>query len=539
MIGIRRDVIDNALSADSLLFVKSLILFLCVSLLSVLSSYVLKFLLEHFNHKRASSIDKSLVKKVERLSYPVLDSYLFHSLFEKAKNTSELASSVSTSIGRCLTDSVTIVFSLISISLISVPSALVLSVALVFYAALVFYQGAKTENFWSLYRERMKRANYLSSILTRGEYAYERKIFDYNEYVEKECQKELSNAEHENCKTGKRRLRMELTLTISSALYTIVVIFMLLAPLNRNLITIGGFISLFYALQTLSKVSGDFCSNLFIIHINRKWSGAFHDFMALQEENGIKSISEIETIEFKNVSFSYPESNTCVLKNVNFKLTKGGHYALVGENGSGKSTIVKLMLGLYKPSFGEVLIDGIAVSDLSLESRMKLLGVVFQSVAHYPISIRENVSLSKDDMLNDDDISDIFTKLEFDLSSHDLDLPLTASRNNGSGLSGGEWQKLAIARVLVSSSPFVIMDEPNAALDPISEMDMYQAYGKILSQRTSFLITHRLGAVRNVDTILVLKDGEITAEGSHSFLIENCSYYRELYDTQRDFYVKK
>ena len=539
MINVRGAVIDSALILGSGRFERNLILFVAISFMGFVGSAVCGRLLEHVNQATSADIDISIIKKTKKLAYPVLDSPEFHSRFDKAKNASELVSSITSAIGRCLTDLATIVFTLLTLAFISAASAIVLTIALSLYAFLVYYQGSKTENFWPRYRERMKRANYLSSLLTRGEFAHERKIFAYDEYIEKECQEELERAEKDNCKIGAHRLCMELMMTIAAALYTSIVVLMLLSPLKNNMITLGSFISLFYALQTLSKVSGDFCLNLFTIYTNSTWSKAYKDFMNLDEESGNKEITDIKTIEFRNVSFSYPGSDRLILKDVSFKISPGGHYALVGENGSGKSTIVKLLLGLYKPSGGQVCVDGINISDLTLDKRRQLICSVFQSVAHYPFSIRENVSLSQEEVLDDGKLLAIFEKLGCSTSFHDYDQPLTQSNDQGAGLSGGEWQKLAISRALVSSAPFVIMDEPNAALDPISEMEMYKSYVKILAERTSLLITHRLGAVKDVDTILVLKDGGIVAEGRHSFLMDSCSYYKALYDTQRDFYVTK
>lgn len=537
LIGLRTDVIDYALAIDSREFSGSLVLFLSISLSSIMIASVSNRILEYLNHRASSDIDESIMKKTERITYPVLDSPEFHSLLDKAVNTGELVSALTASIGRCCTDLVTIVFTLASIAVISPSSSIVLTVALFFYAFLVFRQGSKTDDFWPRYRERMKRTNYLSSLLTRGEFAHERKVFAYDEYMENACQTEMISAELENCRTGKSRFRMEFMMTVASSFYIVIVVLILLPPLKDGILTIGGFISLFYALQTLSKVSGDFCSCIFTVHTNSTWTRSYRDFMELEEYDGDRDIPDMNAVEFRNVSFSYSGSDRCILKDVNFRISSGEHHALVGENGSGKSTIVKLMLGLYEPSTGEVLVDGIKVSELTLECRRKLFGAVFQSVARYPLSIRENVSLAHEGLLDDDSMSEIFRKLGFASDLHDYDRALTSSNDNGLGLSGGEWQKLAVARTLVSSSPFVIMDEPNASLDPISEKDMYQAYGKILAVRTSLLITHRMGAVKDVDTILVLKDGEIVAEGSHSFLMDNCPYYKSLYDTQRDFYV--
>lgn len=539
LIGIRTDVIDYALAIDSSEFSRSLVLFLSISLSSILIASISNRILEYLNHRTSSDIDESIMKKTERITYPILDSSEFHSLLDKAVNTGELVAALTTSIGRCCADLVTIVFTLVSMAVVSPSSAIVLTIALFFYAFLVFHQGSKTENFWPRYREKMKKTNYLSSLLTRGEFAHERKIFAYDEYIENSCQAEQTSAELDNCKTGKSRFGMELMITVASAFYTVIVVLILLPPLKDGVLTIGGFISLFYALQTLSKVSGDFCSNIFTAYTNLAWTRSYRDFMDLEEHDGDKDVSDMRTVEFRNVSFSYPGSDRLILKDVSFRIFSGGHYALVGENGSGKSTIVKLMLGLYEPSSGEVLIDGIKVSELTLERRRKLFGAVFQSVARYPLSIRENVSLAQEDLLDNGKMSEIFEKLGFASELHDYDMPLTSSNDNGSGLSGGEWQKLAVARTLVSSSPFVILDEPNASLDPISEKHMYQAYGKILSGRAALLITHRMGAVKDVNTILVLKDGEIIAEGSHSFLLDNCPYYKSLYDTQRDFYVTR
>ncbi len=246
-------------------------------------------------------------------------------------------------------------------------------------------------------------------------------------------------------------------------------------------------------------------------------------------------------IEFRNVSFRYPGSDTYALKNVSFKFRIGERLAFVGMNGSGKTTFVKLLCRLYDPTEGQILLKGIDISKYNYDEYVKLFSVVFQDYFTFAFSLGENVSAKQDydaekvwSCLKKVGVGDKFSETE-----RGLDTPLGfAYQNDGVEISGGEAQKVALARALYKDAPYIILDEPTAALDPIAEAEVYSKFNEIVEDKTAIYISHRLSSCRLADKILVFHDGEIVQQGSHDQLVTDTSgKYYELWNAQAQYYV--
>ena len=246
------------------------------------------------------------------------------------------------------------------------------------------------------------------------------------------------------------------------------------------------------------------------------------------------------SIEFVGVSFSYPGTEEPVLHDVSFMLEAGRHYALVGANGAGKSTITKLMLGLYAPTGGEILINGKPIADWQQDALNGLFGVVFQDFACYSLTVRDNVALR--DRGRDSDalvaasleqagLGELITGMP-----RGADTPLGKVLPGGVDISGGQWQRLALARSLASAAPVRILDEPTAALDPLAESEVYQSYSRAAAGLTTLFISHRLGSTKIADRILVVDGGVISESGTHDDLMRREGRYAQMFTTQRHWY---
>lgn len=270
----------------------------------------------------------------------------------------------------------------------------------------------------------------------------------------------------------------------------------------------------------------------------------FKNFMEITEFNNCSTDFPVfnNKIEFKNVNFSYPGSDKPILKNLSFTIKKGEHIALLGINGAGKSTIVKLLLGFYKPTSGEILIDDYNVKNYSYDVLAKLFAPMFQNVEPLALTIAELVSCEEKENQNRELIVNALKEVGlYELvSSLDNGIDTSISKildPNGFVFSGGGNQKLAIARIIYHKSrPIVILDEPTAALDSLSEEKLYLKLDTILKDKTSIFITHRLASVKFLDKILVLNDGFIEEIGSHNELMEKNGIYRKMYDEQAYYY---
>lgn len=246
------------------------------------------------------------------------------------------------------------------------------------------------------------------------------------------------------------------------------------------------------------------------------------------------------SIEFRNVSFKYPHTENYVLKNVSFILRQGERLSLVGINGSGKSTLVKLLCRFYEPTEGTIFIGGVNANTLSADEYSRLLGVVFQDFKLFSFSISENISMDEetDDQrirfsIENSGLSEKITGLEKGLETS-LDKQFD---EDGIEFSGGEAQKLAIARAVYKNAPIIILDEPTAALDPIAEYEIYKHFNNLSEGKTTIYISHRLSSTRFTDKIAVLSDGKLCEFGSHKELmsIEN-GLYRKMFNMQAQYY---
>jgi len=246
-------------------------------------------------------------------------------------------------------------------------------------------------------------------------------------------------------------------------------------------------------------------------------------------------------IEFKNVSFKYPGSKAYALKNVSFKLTIGQRLAVVGMNGSGKTTMIKLLCRLYDPTEGEITLNGIDIKKYNYDEYMDIFGVVFQDFALLPFTLGQNVAARVDydadkvhKALQDSGFEDRLATMP-----HGLETYLYKNfEEDGVEVSGGEAQKIALARALYKDTPFIILDEPTAALDPIAEYEIYTKFNEIVGDKTAVYISHRLSSCRFCDDIAVFHEGELIQRGGHEELLEDVGgKYHELWNAQAQYYA--
>ena len=247
-------------------------------------------------------------------------------------------------------------------------------------------------------------------------------------------------------------------------------------------------------------------------------------------------------ITFKNVTFRYPNTDKIVLNDLSFTIKSGEKIALVGENGAGKSTIVKLLLRLYEPDEGEILINGVNIRTYDIDSYRKNFSVCFQNVTHYSLSYADNIALS-DIYDNSNEVRVINAAKAGGLNdihkawSMQLATPLTRYLDeSGVELSGGQWQKIGIARAFFRNARLVILDEPSSALDPKAEEQVFNSFSFLCGTKSGLLISHRLSSIMLVDRILFLENGKIKEEGTHHELMKLKGTYAQMYNLQADKY---
>lgn len=255
----------------------------------------------------------------------------------------------------------------------------------------------------------------------------------------------------------------------------------------------------------------------------------------------ITDIPKNVEIEFRDVSFQYPKTDRMILKHINITIKKGESLSIVGVNGAGKTTFVRLLCRFYEPTEGEIFVNGIPAKNIALEDYYKLIGVVFQDFSLFSFTFAENISM--DTEYDEEKLDDAIKKCG--LRSRIETLPMGVNTYiykefdpDGIELSGGEGQKVAIARAVYRDAPIIIFDEPTSALDPVAEYDIYRNFHDLAGDRTAVYISHRLSSSRFTDNVAVFADGTLAEYGNHEELMKiDGGIYRDMFHTQAQYYV--
>lgn len=389
-----------------------------------------------------------------------------------------------------------------------------------------------------------RRKEYFEQCIVSREYYKETRLFNAVNFFKKkylDSLEELKIIKYEACK---RNGLIDIGLSITMVISYICIIIVLMDSLLKNFITIGAFAAVYAALDEfflqmdciLQYDFGNVTSEF------GKIKNYFKFLEIIEEESrlnrGKKQIESFTSAKMDNLSFAYPKGEA-VLKNINFSIKKGETVAIVGENGSGKSTFSKVLSGLYQPQKGRYLINGTDSSDIDMNVIFSNVSAVFQNFMRYQMSLRENITFSEitnDEV--DERLSCILDEIGLNRKAGEVGLDEVLSREFGSvDLSGGEWQRLAIARAIYKEHEVLILDEPTSAIDPNDETKLYELFYKLSKDKTSIIITHRIGAAVHADRIIVFKEGEIVQEGRYHDLIGKEGEFKRLYEAQAKWYI--
>ncbi len=306
--------------------------------------------------------------------------------------------------------------------------------------------------------------------------------------------------------------------------------------------TIGQFTLYVGAFMSLERFLVSQVWQLAVLLEHTKYLDSFRELEALSphivDKQRAPELGTIKTVEFKNVTYTYPQSDRPALLRVSFILQAGERVALVGENGAGKSTLVKLLLRLYEPTDGNILINGRDYKEYGLASLRKQMGVTFQDFLEFSLSVKENIAVGELSYLEDQAAIEQAASRS-GIHERVMALPKQYQtilghefHEEGIELSGGEWQKVALARSLIKDASLLILDEPTAALDARSEYQFFLELFRRAKKQTVLVISHRFSSVRIADRILVFKDGALVEEGTHNELMLKCGLYEELFTLQ-------
>ncbi|MEG2353987.1 MAG: ABC transporter ATP-binding protein [Clostridium sp.] len=394
-----------------------------------------------------------------------------------------------------------------------------------------------------------RRYEYLGEVLKGREAVDERTMFGYSEEVNKRWIDQYERARKIEVKvTAKWFIKMKVGGVIT-ALMSMLITLTLVTPLKEGFLSVGMFISIINSVFELIQImSWQLTHYVDQLAKNIEYLKDLSRFSNLHESEGALDLPAIDalqlkSLEFKNVSFKYPGMENYILHDMSFYIEEGKHYAFVGVNGSGKTTITKLITGLYEDFEGEILINGISIKEYSQSKLKSLSSVVYQDFAKYCISFNENIGLGNVNNINslEVDISKAIEVIELNDVVEELpkgvNTELGKIKSDGQDVSGGQWQRIAMARSIISPASLRILDEPTAALDPISESNLYEKFEEISRGSTTIFISHRLGSTKLANEIFVIADGAIVEKGSHEELVNMNGLYVEMYESQRSWYL--
>ena len=456
-----------------------------------------------------------------------------------------------------LFDSMALIIKLTSLMIIVFKASMVSGVVILLLVCPLLFFARKTGNTnYELEQDAKltkRRYQYLFSLLTGKEAAHERTLFGFSENLTKQYNRMFDEALKKEAKIINKRYANMKSGSIVTLFVSIGIMVLMLPGLFRNEISAGLYIGLAGAvLELIQSMSWKLAGMMQNYARLNSFLDDYNDFMELNEQPQAedKPAKVIETnqpsVEFQNVSFRYPGTDMYILKNCSFRLAGGCSYAVVGENGAGKTTIAKLILGLYRDYEGDILINDRNLKSYSYGEIKSLVGTVFQDFARYELPLDENIGIGRitqyfEGCSEETEIKKICDEL--DMTAWINSLPkgfqtvLGKLEEEGVDLSGGQWQKIAIARLLYKNADINILDEPTAAMDAKAESKLYELFQKLNTGKFNILITHRMGAARIADEILVLQNGMVVEQGKHESLVkmEN-GVYRVMYESQRQWY---
>ncbi|MET3211256.1 UNVERIFIED_CONTAM: ATP-binding cassette subfamily B protein [Paenibacillus sp. PvR008] len=537
---------------DNLSFIKSAASLNQKFLLIIIGYAALNIILEcleiangHINIRLKYNINheftKKVNKKISKISMEQLDDPSIYDLLDR------IQSNVNTGLLSYVNNTLSVVLPVFSIFTyiillmnLNLFFPLIAILATIPYLLLMIKHG-KNSYFQTVQQSKaLRKLNYMYEVLTTRGYAKEIRIFNlinyFNDRTEK-VRKQLWNEKYS----------LLLKYTLGGAFVDLfrnialgICLFITCIGVFKSKMSIGDVMLVISSMQAITSSLTSMVNKIGSMNRYSLYINDLIEFLNIREDpsNQQKKIKGVLTIEYKNVDFKYPNGRNNTLKNINIKISKGEKVALVGENGSGKTTFINILLGLYKPTAGEVYIGKQTLTEV-IEDFRNITVCVFQNFIKYQLSVEDNIKAGN--------FGEAFKESSlriFDMNTFIKNLPqgkqtqLGQLENNNTELSGGQWQRLAIARALSRErAEVLIMDEPTASLDPKVETQLYEEFSLFCENKTTILISHRLGVTKLCDKIYVFDKGEICEYGSHFELMSLKGKYYSMYTAQCGLYV--
>ncbi|MCL2158845.1 MAG: ABC transporter ATP-binding protein/permease [Oscillospiraceae bacterium] len=425
--------------------------------------------------------------------------------------------------------------------LIMVNPMLILAMAAIFVSVLVSQlMRAKTVFKFENENAGLKRqTEYFEACITAREYCKETRTLGVFGYFFKGFLESAKLRNKKSMHTEKKIALVEALLRLFNILGYAGIIGLLLYYIFDGSISVGAFAAVFYSVEKINNMLGGLVNEVGDIMKYLATTSFLFDFLAIpakrKKEGMSKPLEKAVDIDLKDVFFAYPGTEKHVLKNINLKIKRGETLAIVGQNGAGKTTLTKLICGLYQPTDGEVFYGKNDICQYAHSLRYESISGVFQNFVKYKLTARENIQIS--DMDSNMPIDDVWNRAQVPQFSYGSETILSREFD-GTEPSGGEWQRLAIARGFYRKHDLIVLDEPTAAIDPLEESSIFRLFAEAARDKTAILVTHRLGSAKIADRIIVLENGEIIESGTHDELMDQRGKYFFMFSQQAKWYVR-
>ena len=489
-----------------------------------------------------------LAKKAMDLTYQNIENP--HTLDLKEKANAAINMGAIHNLLSCLKDIITSVATIIGTALVIISFSPYLVAFSIFISLLIIFVNGKEAAYTSKFDLEIvnvnRRFSYYFSLMASPHYQKEIRVFDLGPLMKSKTKGYLDEmmAGFEDkfayeANMGALKIFLESILRLIS--YTYVAMRTLSAAYGPQ-ISFGSFSAIIAANENFMTAFQTMFSELAAFIMSLVNLEPLYDFYILDsdKEENLKEAGEFESLEFINVSFTYPGSDRKIIDDISFKINKGEKISIVGVNNAGKTTIVKLLLRFFDIDAGEILYNGVNIKNISKASLYEKMSGVFQDFSIMPFTIKENIIGNMD--YDEENTSEILKELDLDERFKALGNGLDTYLNkdiyeNATDLSLGQKQKLAIARAIYHKPEFIILDEPTASLDPLAEAQVYEHFNEMTKDKTAIFISHRMSSTKFTDKILLLDDGKIAAYDSHNNLMKYKNKYSDLYKAQAKYFV--
>lgn len=396
------------------------------------------------------------------------------------------------------------------------------------------------------YRFNARSLNYINQTFSSFENAKEMRLNNVEGLIEKKYNENIESRWKLDTYYTKKQFFINLAHNLICSVETVLLYGYAAYMVASGTLSLGSFSAYIASANGISNAFSTMINAWLQFNLTLKFVPLYREIKELsQEHENTESLNELPLqpeIRFENVTFKYPNTQNNVLEDINLTLSPGCKLAVVGENGAGKTTFIKLLCRLYHPTSGRITVNGIDINTISSETYAKLLSVVFQDYKLFSFDVADNIVMNSE--LHQERLNDVIEMADLKNKLQSLELGEKTFVNkefdsSGVEFSGGESQKLVLARAYYKNSPIVVLDEPTAALDPLAEQYLYRHFRSIIGEHSAIFISHRLASTSFCDRIAVFSNGKIVEQGTHSDLLKNGGIYSDMWNLQVELYAGK